>query len=105
MIEFDNPKSLNEVFQKSRMCYEQHKQRSKFPKAWKDKRYNKINQRNKCFQPSLFRNMEKGFQRKDYHSNTPNTQRGIKLVNVGFKKVGDIPIEPLKWWECGETHL
>jgi hypothetical protein len=38
IIEFDNPKSLNEVFRKARMCYEQYKQRSEIPKAWKDKK-------------------------------------------------------------------
>ena len=26
-IEFDNPKSLSEVFRKERMCYDQYKQR------------------------------------------------------------------------------
>jgi hypothetical protein len=33
IIEFDNPKYLNEVFRKARMCYEQYKQRSEIPKA------------------------------------------------------------------------
>ena len=37
-IEFYNPKSLSEVFRKAQMCYDQYKQRSKFPKAWKDKK-------------------------------------------------------------------
>jgi hypothetical protein len=37
-IEFDNPKSLSEVFRKERMCYDQYKQWVEFPKAWKDKK-------------------------------------------------------------------
>jgi hypothetical protein len=49
--------------------------------------------------------MEKGFQRKDYHSNAKNTQGGDKPFNIGFKKVADNPREPLKYWECGEPHL
>jgi hypothetical protein len=34
-----------------------------------------------------------------------NTQRNIKLVNLGMKKFGDSAREPLKCWECGEPHL
>jgi hypothetical protein len=49
--------------------------------------------------------MTKGFQRRDYPSNTKNTQGGNKPVNFGFKKIGDNPREPLKYWECGEPHL
>jgi hypothetical protein len=64
-----------------------------------------MNQCKKGFQPTPFRNMEKGFQRKDYHSNTQNAQGGNKPVNLGVKKVGDSPREPLKCWECGEPHL
>jgi hypothetical protein len=49
--------------------------------------------------------MEKGFQKKDYHSNTQSAQGGGRPVNLGVKKVGDNPREPLKCWECGEPHL
>jgi len=28
-----------------------------------------------------------------------------KPVNLGMKKFGDNPCEPLKCWECGEPHL
>jgi len=28
-----------------------------------------------------------------------------KPVNLGMKKFGDNACEPLKCWECGETHL
>jgi hypothetical protein len=79
-IEFDNSKSLNEVFRKAKMCYEQYKQRSENPKAWKDKKQDKLNQRNKGFQSAPFRNMTKGFQRKDYPSNTQHTQGEINQL-------------------------
>ena len=49
--------------------------------------------------------MAKSFQKKDCHSNTQSAQRGGKLINLGVKKVGDSPREPLKCWECGEPHL
>jgi hypothetical protein len=32
-------------------------------------------------------------------------QGGGKPVNLGTKKFGDSPHEPLKCWECGEPHL
>jgi hypothetical protein len=49
--------------------------------------------------------MEIFFQNKDYHSNTQTAQGGGRPVNLGVKKVGDIPREPLKCWECAEPHL
>jgi len=63
IIEFYNPKSLNEVFRKAKMCYQQHKQRSETPKSWKDKKEDKLNQWKKSFKPSPYLNMTKGFQR------------------------------------------
>jgi hypothetical protein len=104
-IEFDNPKSLSEVFRKARMCYDQYKQREEFPKTWKDKKQDRMNQRKKGYQPTPYQNAAKGFPRKDYHSNYPNTQGSGKPVNLGMKKFGDSLHEPLKCWECGEPHL
>jgi hypothetical protein len=99
-IEFDNPKSLSEVFRKARMCYDQYKQPSKFPKSWKDRKQDRTNQRKKGYQPAPFWNVAKSFPRKYFHSNNQNTQGGGKPVNLGTKKFGDSPIEPLKCWEC-----
>jgi hypothetical protein len=87
------------------MCYDQYKQRSEIPKAWKDKKQDRMNQWKKGFQPTPFQNMEKNFQRKYFHSNNQNTQGGGRPVNLGAKKIGDNPREPLKCWECGEPHL
>ena len=42
-IEFDNPKSLSEVFRKAQMCDDQYKQWVEFPKTWKDKKQDGIN--------------------------------------------------------------
>jgi hypothetical protein len=64
-----------------------------------------MNQRKKGFQPAPFWNMEKGFQKKDYHSNSQNDQERGRPVNLRVKKVGDNPREPLKCWECEEPHL
>jgi hypothetical protein len=77
----------------------------KFPKAWKDKKQDRMNQRKKGYQPAPFWNTTKSFPRKYFHSNNQNTQGGGKPVNLGTKKFGDSPREPLKCWECGEPHL
>jgi hypothetical protein len=49
IIEFENPKSLSEVFRKARMCYDQYKQWVDFPKASKDKKQERMNQRKKGY--------------------------------------------------------
>ena len=64
-----------------------------------------MNQRKKGYQPAPHRNTTKRFPRKDFHSNHANTQGSGKPVNLGMKKFGDNPHEPLKCWECGEPHL
>jgi len=64
-----------------------------------------MNQRKKGYQPTPYRNAAKSFPRKDFHSNNQNLQGGGKPINLGTKKFGDNPREPLKCWECGEPHL
>jgi hypothetical protein len=54
---------------------------------------------------SLSWNTTKSFPRKYFHSNNPNMQGNGKPVNLGTKKFGDSPREPLKCWECGEPHI
>jgi hypothetical protein len=87
------------------MCYDQCKQWVEFPKIWKDKRQDGINQRKKGYQPSPYQNAAKSFPRKDFHSNHLNMQGSGKLVKLGMNKFGDNSREPLKCWECGEPHL
>ena len=43
-IEFDNPKTLDEVLRKERLCFEQYKQRNDLSKTWKEKKREKFNQ-------------------------------------------------------------
>jgi hypothetical protein len=81
-IEFDNPKTLSEVFRKAQMCYDWYKQRSKIPKARKDKKQDRMNQWKKGFQPTPFQNMPNNSQRKYFHSNNQNTQGGGIPVNL-----------------------
>ena len=83
------------------MFYDRYKQRPENPKAWKEKKQDIINQQKQGFQLTPFWNMEKGFQKKDYHSNTQSAQWGGGPINMGDKKVGDNLKEPLKCLECG----
>jgi len=47
-IEFDNPKTMDEVIRKARICYQQSKQKGEVPgKRWTDKRNNKLAGNNK----------------------------------------------------------
>jgi hypothetical protein len=65
-----------------------------------------MNQHKKGYQPTPYRNAAKGFPRNYFHSNYPSTQGNGKIpVNMGTKKFGDGPHEPLKCWECGGPHL
>ena len=58
------------------MCYDQYKQWSEIPKAWKDKKQDKMNQQKKGFQPTPFWNMEKNLQRTNLCTKNQNTQGG-----------------------------
>ena len=73
------------------MCYDQYKQQVEFPKTWKDKKKNGINQWKKGYQPTPYQNATKSFPRKDFHSNHLNAQGSGKLVNLGTKKFGATP--------------
>ena len=66
-IEFDNPKSLDEVLRKSRLCYEQYKLRGDLTKTWKDRKQEKSNQRKKGFKPPPLRNMLRNPQGSPYN--------------------------------------
>jgi hypothetical protein len=87
------------------MCYDQYKQWVEFPKIWKDKKQDRMNQWKKGYQLAPYRNVAKSFPRKNFHSNHPNMQGSLKPINLGMKKFGDNSRNPLKCWECGEPHL
>ena len=46
-IKFDNPKTLDEVIRKARLCIEEYKKRNDISKVWKDKKKENFNQRKK----------------------------------------------------------
>ena len=53
-IEFDEPRTLEEVIRKAKYCYNQNKSKPNSHKACKDKKNEKFDQMNKGFKPSNF---------------------------------------------------
>ena len=49
--------------------------------------------------------MPRNFQGNSYNKNEKISQKNVKPANMGIKGVVRTPKEPLKCWECGETHL
>ena len=54
IIEFYEPRNLEEVIRKPKYCYDQRKGKPDYHMAWKDKRNEKYDQRKKGFKPSNF---------------------------------------------------
>ena len=51
MIEFDEPRTLEEAIRKAKYCDDQNKRKNDFHKAWKDKKNDKFDQMKKGFKP------------------------------------------------------
>ena len=56
IIEFYEPRTLEEVIRKVKYCYEHSRGKPDYHKTWKDKKNDKYDQRKKGFKPSNFRN-------------------------------------------------
>ena len=59
IIEFYEPRTLEEVIRKAKYFYEKRKGKLDYHKIWKDKKNEKSDQRKKCFKPSNFKNQQK----------------------------------------------
>jgi hypothetical protein len=62
MIEFDEPKTLDDTIRKGKYCYEQSKNKPEFNKIWKEKKKEKFEQRKKGFKPPQFKNQSRSFK-------------------------------------------
>ena len=90
-IEFYEPRTLEEAIRKANYCYEKSKGKPDYPKAWKDKKNEKFDQRRKCFKPSRFRNQQK----------QPSQAAGNPVgVTGGKPKEPHQNKGPLKCWKC-----
>ena len=55
IIEFYEPRTLEEAIRKAKYWYEERKGKPDYHKTWKDKKNEKSDQRKKGFKPSNFR--------------------------------------------------
>ena len=56
IIEFYEPRTMEEAIRKDKCCYDKIKGKIDYHKTWKDKKNEKSNQRKKGFKPSNFGN-------------------------------------------------
>ena len=59
IIEFDEPRTLEEAIRKVKYCYDQNKRKPDIHKEWKDKKKENFYQRKKGFKPSHFINQQR----------------------------------------------
>jgi hypothetical protein len=107
IIEFDEPKTLEDAIQKARYCYEQFNHKAEYPKDWKKK--GKLGFKKKGVKPSKFKNYGKSskmrFPTKSVNQQNFPSQSGNKTFGSAPGKTDSTKREPLKCWGCGEEHL
>eukprot|EP00253_Pinus_taeda_P002784 PITA_02784 len=106
-IEFDNPKTMDEVIRKARICYQQSKQKGEVPgKIWTDKRNNKLARNNKGNQgggsKGLAKQNNKNLQKSSLRSK-PTSESRISEPSGKFDSEG-IARPLLQCWGCGGPH-
>ena len=79
IIEYDNPKTLEEAMMKPNLCYEQIKNKKEGIPNLKSKRTSNFDQRRKGFKPKRnFRNNSRNFSKNNYQGlNFKNTQQNF----------------------------
>lgn len=60
-IEYDEPSTLDETIIKVKYCYEQHKNKTKHLKSWKEKKKEKLEQQKTGFKPPHYKNQSKSY--------------------------------------------
>ena len=76
IIEYDNPKTLEEAMRKANLCYEQNHKKESMTN-WKDKRTNNFEQRDKGFVPNrnFKNNNTRNFPSKIFQGNKSNMSK------------------------------
>eukprot|EP00253_Pinus_taeda_P013421 PITA_13421 len=107
-IEFDNPKSMDEVICKARICYQQSKQKGETAnRKWSEKKNFKLAGNFKGNRSSGIKGTGKGINNKSATKTTPKfrtanepkaSEQQIRLDNEGTTR------PPLQCWGCGGPH-
>jgi hypothetical protein len=91
-IQYDDPKTFEEIIRHAKCIYDQQWGRPVFQKAWEEKMKNKVEQRKKGIKPPFFRNTTQG---------QPTLEEPEKT-----KIVGKNPRQqPIQCWGCGGDHM
>jgi hypothetical protein len=107
MIEFDEPKTLEDTIRKARYCHEQFGHRTEPREGWKQKNSSEFQK--KGFKSPRFKNYKKNsrmsFPAQSVHQQNFPSLGGNKLSGSAPVKTDNPKREPLKCWGCGEEHL
>lgn len=106
-LEFDNPKTMEEVMWKARICYQQNKPNEDVGKRWADKKGNKFPCDSKGNKAIINKGPHKGRVNKNLNRNqskfiVPNQ---FKTNEESSRNKIEIASRPLvKCWGCGGPH-
>ena len=113
MIEYDNPKTLEEAMRKANFCYEQNQKKESMAN-WKAKKNNNhYDQKKKEFVPNrnAKNNKARNFPNKNFQGNKNNSPRNENnskgkesANNHGNYTTNFERKEPIKCWECNGPH-
>lgn len=106
-LEFDNPKTMDEVVQKAQIFYHQMKQKGEGNKYWTGKKGKKIFIANKNVKNVGTRYPgRKGPNGSDnMNQQIYRPQNEVKQSEASSKlESGQVPKPPLQCWGCGEPH-
>jgi hypothetical protein len=107
MIEFDEPKTLEDTIWKARYCYEQFMNHIEPREDWKKKNGSRF--KKKRFKSSRFKNYGKkssmSLPNKSVYQHNFPSHSGNKPFGATSRKIDNPKKEPLKCWGCGEEHL
>ena len=110
IIEFDNPKTLEEAMIKDNLCYKQSKNRELIPNQ-KNKRESNFDHKREGFKPN--KNFENNSQNLSKNNYQGTYFKGKTQQNITTQKCGDMPNnyvknneykEPVKCWEWQGPH-
>ena len=110
IIEFHNPKTLQEAMRKAKLCYRQSKKREIVP-YWKNKRMSNFDEKRKCFKSNkslgnnsqnLSKNNYQGTKFKIKTQQNVAEPKGIYMPNNYVKN--NEHKQPIKCSECQGPH-
>jgi hypothetical protein len=96
MIQYDNPKTLEEAIRREKNLYEQGRGRPVFQKYWNDKMKGKKEKGQKSFKPPFFKNKS---QTNHQFWSAHNEPRMAYYFGKRPRK------QPMTCWGCGGDHL